>query len=387
VQKRIRKVHVLRRPKAKSPFWYLRYWELQRDGKTWKERWRSTKTTVKKEAETLRRRLERELDEGKLQDEEMRWEDFSVEFLDKHAGRKAPTTQLAYRLCLEMVGKTVKPRYVSSVTTSLLEDFANARLKDGVKEPTVNKELRHLKAALRWALRRGYLKAVPDFSGVFIRTDAQPPVAISEDDFVTIIKALESPKLKLEHRSKGWWRTFLYLAYYLGLRRGELVGLTWNRVRFDTQEINIAAQTSKGRKHRVLPLHPALANILKRWQEEQKASESGAEVLPWHHDTYRSLYDDWHAIQSAAGIKEGEHYVPKDFRSSCASELIRAGVPTAVVKDMLGHQHITTTERYYINTKPALRAAVERREVRLIDPCSTSVAPNEKGEPEKDSPK
>ncbi len=89
------------------------------------------------------------------------------------------------------------------------------------------------------------------------------------------------------------------------------------------------------------------------------------EVLPWPFDTYRKLYDDWHVIQAAAGIPEERHYVPKDCRSSCASELIASGVPTAVVKDFLGHASVTTTERYYINTKPALRAAVALRKVRL----------------------
>jgi integrase len=36
-----------------------------------------------------------------------------------------------------------------------------------------------------------------------------------------------------------------------------------------------------------------------------------------------------------------------------------------VVKDFQGHASVTTTERYYINTKPALRAAVAARKVRL----------------------
>ena len=169
------------------------------------------------------------------------------------------------------------------------------------------------------------------------------------------------------------------------MRRGELIGLTWDRVNLGGLEVTVSAETSKGRKYRVLPLPAELAAILRAWKEKQKPTGARSEVLPWEHDTYRSLYDDWHAIQKAAGIPAGEHYVPKDFRSSCASELIRAGVPTAVVKDILGHQNITTTERYYINTKPAVRAAMAKRKVH-VENCSTSVALDEKGEPEKDSP-
>jgi hypothetical protein len=38
-----------------------------------------------------------------------------------------------------------------------------------------------------------------------------------------------------------------------------------------------------------------------------------------------------------------------------------------VVKDFLGHATVATTENYYINTKPALRAAASARKVRLED--------------------
>jgi integrase len=97
--------------------------------------------------------------------------------------------------------------------------------------------------------------------------------------------------------------------------------------------------------------------------------------LPWPHDDYNNFYEDWHAIQTTAGMPKGDHYVPKNCRSTCASALIAANVPTVVVKDFLGHATVATTENYYINTKPALRAAAAARKVCLED-----------GEVEKDGP-
>jgi integrase len=37
----------------------------------------------------------------------------------------------------------------------------------------------------------------------------------------------------------------------------------------------------------------------------------------------------------------------------------------AVLSDVLRHASVTTTERYYINTRPAVRAAVLARKVKL----------------------
>ena len=80
----------------------------------------------------------------------------------------------------------------------------------------------------------------------------------------------------------------------------------------------------------------------------------------------------------AAGIPDGEHYVPKNCRSSCASALIAANVPTVVVKDFLGHATVATTENYYINTKPAIRSAAAARKFRLEEPTPEQDSADEK---------
>jgi integrase len=361
----VRKVKILKAPNGKSPYWYLRWWEPTVDGSKWKERWKSTKTTVKKDADRQRRELERELDDGRRADAKMTWEDFVKEFETKHAARKPTTTLSMYKQCLKAFTETAKPKQLAKVTHGLLEDFANQRLGEGFASATVNKDLRHIRAALRWAKRRGYISEAPDFKDVFIREDRKKPIVIPEKDFLALVKALRKQDLSLKHRPPDWWRVFLYVAYYLGLRRGEILGMTWGQVALDTLEVHVLAPTSKARKERVVPLSEELGAILGEWKAQSPNAGNNDEVLPWPHDTYRQLYEDWHAIQTAAGIPENKHYVPKNCRSSCASELIAANVPTVVVKDFLGHATVATTENYYINTKPAMRAAANARKVRL----------------------
>jgi integrase len=210
------------------------------------------------------------------------------------------------------------------------------------------------------------LDEVPDFKGVFVREDKRKPVIIPEEDFVALVKAVSKPGLSLSRRPANWWQAFLYVAYYLGLRRGEILGLTWDRVSFERLEVVVVAHTSKGRKDRVVPMVSAMAQILKDWQQ-QTVGDRQTEVLPWPYDDYGPLYDDWHVIQTAAGIPDGRHYLPKNCRSSCASLLIASGASTVAVKDILGHRSVTTTEDYYINTKPALRSAVAAREVKIVE--------------------
>ena len=116
-----------------------------------------------------------------------------------------------------------------------------------------------------------------------------------------------------------------------------------------------------------------LAQVLREWKESQERMKGNDEVLPGPYDPYCQLCCDWHIIQKAAGIPDGQHYVPQNGRSSCASGLIAAGVPTVVVKDFLGHGTVPPTEKFYINTKPALHTAAQARKVLLPDFCRTPV--------------
>jgi hypothetical protein len=128
---RVRKTQVLKHPNQKSPYWYVRYWELRPDGRTWREVWKSTKTTVKKDAEQIRRKIERELDAGRRYDADMPWVDFVKLFLEKHSARKAARSQDTYKLGLDTFTETAKPKRLSDVTLVMLEDYANARIEAG----------------------------------------------------------------------------------------------------------------------------------------------------------------------------------------------------------------------------------------------------------------
>lgn len=361
----IRSVQVIKRPGGTSPNWYLRYFEFNPITGDHREKWKSTRTTVRKIAEAQRRDLEHQLASYDSSSSCTRWDDFKREFIEKQMARKPATTLACYTNSLQVFERVAKPTSLQAITPPVIEDFADARLKEGVAHATVNRDLRHLKAALRWAERRGLIERAPDFHGLFVRVPKKAPVVIPEADFLAMVAACESPDTKFEKCTGGWWRTFFYIAYYLGLRRGELLALSWRDIDFEHRELRVMASSSKGRKERVLPLSDSLASLLRDWKSQNKGAGKADPVLAWPHDNIRGLYDDWATIQNAAGIPKDQHYVPKNLRSSCASALIASQVPTIVVKDILGHATVATTENYYVNTEPARRAVAEVRPIRL----------------------
>ena len=96
----------------------------------------------------------------------MTWAELVDLFLEKHAARKPATTLGLYRHSLAVFTKFGMPPKLDKIDYSVLEDFVDWRLNEGKAVATVNRDLRHLRAALRWAKRRGYLTNVPDFRDV-----------------------------------------------------------------------------------------------------------------------------------------------------------------------------------------------------------------------------
>jgi len=291
------------------------------------------------------------------------WAEAVQEFLDQSKARHRPDTTIAYRYCLDAFAKLMKPSLVNNVTTMTIEGFVRGRAEQAVEPATINKDLRHLRAFLRAAQRRRYLLQVPSFQSLFVKEDTRTPVVINDDDLAAIDAVLTDGLLTLQFRAVEWWRVFLWLATYLGLRRGEILGLTWAKVNLQTAEITVVSTVSKGRRDRTLPLAPQLLTLLQAWLATQGKIEATNEVLPLGDVKQRRLYDDWYRILKAAGLPLDRHFAPKHCRSTCASNLITAGVPTVVVKDWLGHASVTTTERFYVNTAPALRAAASARKL------------------------
>jgi integrase len=192
----------------------------------------------------------------------------------------------------------------------------------------------------------------------FVREERKRPVVVH--DFDKVLKSLD--KAVLRCCSCEWWRVFLTLLHSLGCRRGELVrtnhspGLLWGNVDLQRATLKIVGESSKSRRERSLPLSPKLVSLLTAWRAAQGKVDYGDAVLPYDGQV-RRLYDDLRRIEQVAGVS----FTFKHLRSTCGSELIAAGTPTVVVKDVLGHSSVVTTERHYLDSGPSVRVALEKR--------------------------
>jgi integrase len=273
-----------------------------------------------------------------------------------------PASIAVYRQTLLDFERTVQPMELQKIDHRMIQRFITARAKSVVAQ-TVNKDLRQLRTFLKWCCRQDYISKCPDFKGSVLHVDKAEPRQVSDDEIQSVMRALDDPALTLTKCTASWWRVFIRMALFTGMRRAELLGLKWSDVDFDAGTVRVNRFTSKGRKDRSYEDAVELISMLREWHDQQVRVPAPSEkVLPFLKNV-RGLYSDWDRILLHAGIPTERRFVPHDCRSTCVSGMLAEGVALTSVRDWVGHSSVAVTEHYYAATRSDRRKIASQRKI------------------------
>ena len=191
------------------------------------------------------------------------------------------------------------------------------------------------------------------------KVDRKEPNYFQPEDIAAILDALEREPLK--------WRTIIHLLIVTGCRRGEIMGLKWDKVDLDRQRITIDRallvgksgtayeDTTKTGDTRYLNIPAETVQLLREYRREQTIMrlKNGDR---WNDTGYVFTRDDGRPMNPESvnswlndfSKKNGlPHINPHAFRHTAASVLIAAGTDVVTVSKQLGHSSVNTTESFY----------------------------------------
>ncbi len=252
----------------------------------------------------------------------------------KIAGMRSWKRQRSFlKTLVEHFGK----RRIREITPKELEAYKLMRLRTptnrsgSVRDVTgVHRELSLLRTMLNYAKRQGWIPHNPFERAERIITPADEVMRNR------VLSKFEEQRLlavcvdKREHL-----RPFIIAALDTGMRRGELLSLTWLDVGLPTRTIRLRAFNTKTAKAREVPISDRLAVELERLK--LASSESGLVFACG--DVKRSFT----TACRLAGIDDLHFH---DLRHTFATRMIQAGMPIAEVARLLGHSSVQMTYRY-----------------------------------------
>lgn len=254
----------------------------------------------------------------------------------------------------------LRPDHLNDLYTLLSSDGQNKRTGGKLSAKTVLEHHRLISTVLEQAVKDCFIPFNIASRAILPKVTHKEVSYFQPEEVYLIREALEKESIK--------WKTLIHLFLITGARRGEILGLKWDKVDFDNNRIFICnsvlyssdrgiyedtpkTETSK----RYISLPHQTMQLLKEynlWQKKEKFrlgiyyenqnfifSQSNGK--PMHPD---SVTDYFKKFSKKYNLP---HINPHAFRHTMASMLYFNGVDSVSISKRLGHAQVSTTANIY----------------------------------------
>jgi integrase len=310
--------------------WYVRYREP--GGKDIRK---STKAKTKREAEyelaEIVRNIERGEYELKLQIQKVRFFEIADDFMAYSKAHKK--SWVRDESCVRRFKEYFGDCLASKITRAKVEQYIADRkqsksfLGETVSNATINRELACIKTIFKRAEEDGKVNHNPTRRVKMLIEDNVRDRIISEEEFELLLDA--SP----EHHVP-----ILVVAWETGMRKGEILGLTWDAIDLKNRFIVLKGDETKSGKGRRIPISDKLYDLLKGMPRKR-----GPVFTYRGKPIKRYVCASFKRSCEKAGIEDFRFH---DLRHCFVTRMRRKGIPYRVIMQISGHSTMECFSRY-----------------------------------------
>lgn len=321
---------------------------------------RSTRKCTRREAERVAALWEDDLRAGRREgDPRMTWKAFREKYEAEKLRSLSPRTIEAADTAFNHLESLINPARPASLTEATISIFQAKLRERKIQETSIASYLRHIKAALNWAVSMGLMPVMPTIH-MPKRSKGQRmmrgrPITSAELEKMIQQVPVVRPKdaTAWEHYLKGLW--------YSGLRLGGSLVVSWDAdapISVDLSgrrpRLRIFAEAEKGNRDRLLPMTPDFAEFLLATPESDRHGrvfKLGGQFTKGPM-TSRRVGRVISEIGKKAGVVvnsgAGKYASAHDLRRAFGTRWARKVMPT-VLQKLMRHDSIETTLRYYVD--------------------------------------
>jgi len=234
---------------------------------------------------------------------------------------------------LEWWKKQIGGYKLAEVTPDLLAETRDT-LKEGRAAGTVNRYHASLSKAFATARRKwGWLDKNPMSDVEKLKEPKGRVRFLSDDERLALLEACR------ESRSKQLY-PIVVLALSTGMRKGEILGLTWKAV--DLKRGHVTLIDTKNGETRGVPVTGKALELLRDHAKVRRLDTQL--VFPsWEGNKPMEIREAWLNALERAGIEDFHFH---DLRHTAASYLAMSGATLAEIAEILGHKTLAMVKRY-----------------------------------------
>ena len=346
---------------------------------TWRPESGMTEKQIEKEVNRQAVLFEEECKKG-FQSSAVKFETFAEQWFEEYAEPNLRHSTYTYLFHQRLrIYKAIGHIRMDKLTTRHIQAFINTLSKDGANEingkPLSPKSVRHnlnlISDVFNYGIKMGVVADNPCSRVALPKIEQKEKQIYTPEEAMRFLDLLNNEPIK--------YRAFFNLAIYSGFRRGELLGLEWKDIDWDSGIISVRrtscyshtrgvyTDTTKTKmSQRTLKFPQEIMDLLRELREYQdnEALKFGDKWVetdrlftkengePQHPNT------TYHWLERFCEREELPFYGLHTFRHLFASLLVSNGVDIVTVSGALGHSNVTTTSNIYCHILEASRAKV-----------------------------
>jgi integrase/recombinase XerC len=273
----------------------------------------------------------------------------------------------------EMLGEGTA---ISSVEHTHIRAYMGTLLDRGLTKASVARALAAIRSWFKWLAKAGLVESNP---ALLVSTPKLPkhlPRVPSMEEVNRVLDSLgaageKSASHLSRARARGEdgvpginedsaWpereRVIFELLYGCGIRNSELVGMDMDAIHWNDDAIRVFG---KGKKERLVPLGDAAAEAIRAYLPLRQSRLEAAGKAKLVHDgpllinarvrgaarlTTRSVGRIVKSIALSGGLAADVH--PHTLRHAFGTHMLEEGADLRAIQEMLGHERLSTTQRY-----------------------------------------
>ncbi|MBU2534041.1 MAG: tyrosine-type recombinase/integrase [Alphaproteobacteria bacterium] len=214
---------------------------------------------------------------------------------------------------------------------------------------TASRTLGLLGGIFSYAVQEGYVEDNPTH-GVERYPDRKNERFLTLQEIKTVGAALAEMRIGREDNPAF---DIISLLILTGARKGEIEGLKWSEVDFDTRCLRLA-DSKTGQK--IIPLNSAAVETLTKLEPKRQRKSDWVFPATKGENHFVGTQRIWDQLRNQVGMPELRLH---DLRHSFASVGVLQGKPLMLVGALLGHANASTTQRYAHLADDPIRKATE----------------------------
>lgn len=235
--------------------------------------------------------------------------------------------------------KTVSKSEIELLNNRLIKNYMMNLSESGLSKTSISRKLSSIRSLLKFAYRNNYIKINPVAGISNPKSIRKLPSVVSYNEIMEVLKNTD------EENEDGLLAKIIFeLLYGCALRVSELCSINKNDIDLKSGILRVKG---KGNKVRIVPVGEKSIIVIREYLKSQNAgsepealivNESGSRIYP------RLVH---RIVNKYLGrVSDVERKSPHALRHSAATHMLDNGADLRAVKEILGHENLSTTQIY-----------------------------------------